>query len=228
MDERGAAFLARVRASREAGGGRRVPAPAHTPVAGPAPAGTLRETFVAEARAVEAQVRIVSSEGACREQVLAILDQISARRVVRASTALLESLELDAELSSRGVSVQACDLRLGGSRRESLRAAASEADVGLSEADYAIAETGTLVFWHRPGQGRVLSLLPPVHVAVLRQRDLVADLSVLSDRLAAEGRPLPSAITFVTGPSRTADIEMVITRGVHGPGALHLVLIAEG
>ncbi len=66
--------------------------------------------------------------------------------------------------------------------------------------------------------------MPPVHVAVLDSRDVVLELAALFEKVAARDA-LPSALTFVTGPSRTGDIEQTLTVGVHGPGELHLVLI---
>jgi L-lactate dehydrogenase complex protein LldG len=138
---------------------------------------------------------------------------------------LLDGLDLDSALAHVGVTSEVADLRRVDSSAELLRAASAAADLGISVADAAIAETGTLVFRHRPGQGRALSLLPPVHLALLHERDLVADLAVFFERLACEDRALESALTFVTGPSRTADIEMVITQGVHGPAKLQLLLI---
>jgi L-lactate dehydrogenase complex protein LldG len=170
-------------------------------------------------------VRRVRSLAELREQITQLVQELGARRVVRANTALLEELDLDSALARAGVTIEVGDLRRKGSSASALRTASEGADLGISEADAAIAETGTLVFRHRPGQGRGISLLPPVHLALLRERDLVADLGVLFAGLSSEGHALESALTFVTGPSRTADIEMVITQGVHGPRELHLLLL---
>jgi L-lactate dehydrogenase complex protein LldG len=181
--------------------------------------------FVERAEEAGAQVRRVSSPAAVREEVVELVRELGASRVVRANTALLDGLDLDSALARVGVTSEVADLRRDDSSAELLRAASAAADLGISVADAAIAETGTLVFRHRPGQGRALSLLPPVHLALLHERDLVADLAVFFERLACEDRALESALTFVTGPSRTADIEMVITQGVHGPAKLQLLLI---
>ncbi|MDR7416704.1 MAG: LUD domain-containing protein [Armatimonadota bacterium] len=100
---------------------------------------------------------------------------------------------------------------------------AREADAGLTGADWGIAETGSLVLLVGPAQDRLLSLLPPVHIALLPEDRIVADLDALFERLAP--CDLPAALTFITGPSRTADIEQTLTPGVHGPGVVHVVLV---
>jgi L-lactate dehydrogenase complex protein LldG len=114
-------------------------------------------------------------------------------------------------------------------RRQELRAQLAQADLGLSGVDYVIAETGTLVLSARPEQMRGVSLLPPVHFAVARTEQIVATLADFLLLLQAEAtdlqQHLSSCISFITGPSRTGDIELTLTVGVHGPGELHLVLI---
>ncbi len=96
-----------------------------------------------------------------------------------------------------------------------------EAEVGITWVDYGLAESGTLVLRAGPQQPRSGSLLPPVHVAVLREDRVVGDLFDLLERVGE----LPTALTLVTGPSRSADIEMSLAVGVHGPGSVHVVLV---
>jgi len=100
----------------------------------------------------------------------------------------------------------------------------SDVRIGVTQADYALAETGTLVGFSEAGEGRTLSLLPPVHVAVLEESRILAGLDELMER---EPRfpERSSAMIFITGPSRTADIERTLTVGVHGPGELHVVVL---
>ena len=106
---------------------------------------------------------------------------------------------------------------------------ARTADVGVSGVDYALADTGTLVLLARPSQARSVSLLPPVHIAVVRSYQILSGLSdlfpLLRSEATEEGRDLSSAITLITGPSRTADIELTLVVGVHGPQQLHILLI---
>jgi L-lactate utilization protein LutC len=99
------------------------------------------------------------------------------------------------------------------------------ADAGITVAAYGLADTGTLVLCSSEGDHRLDSLLPPLHIAILRARDIVPDLPALFDRLAAERRfDKHSAITLVRGPSRTADIELALTVGVHGPERVRVVI----
>jgi L-lactate dehydrogenase complex protein LldG len=97
------------------------------------------------------------------------------------------------------------------------------ADVGITGADYGLADTGTLVML-ASSDPRLVSLLPPVHVAVLQASRMLSTLDELLQLL-----PKPAAQTasmvLITGPSRTADIEQILVRGVHGPGELHVVII---
>lgn len=103
------------------------------------------------------------------------------------------------------------------------------ADIGLSGVDYVLADTGTLVLLTRKGQARTISLLPPVHIAIVRPQQILSGLTDLFPLIRAEslaiGTALSSAITFITGPSRTADIELTLVVGVHGPQQLHVLLL---
>lgn len=96
--------------------------------------------------------------------------------------------------------------------------------VGITGASGAIAESGTVVLVSGPGRPRLASLLPPIHVTLLAVPQIYASLP---DLVAAEPSlaDVGSNLVLITGPSRTADIEMTLTRGVHGPGHVHVVLV---
>jgi L-lactate utilization protein LutC len=96
------------------------------------------------------------------------------------------------------------------------------ADVGVTTAQWAIAETGTLVLDMAQERHRLASLLPPVHVALLPRARILCNLG---EALKTLGRPLPPTVTLITGPSRTADIELQLVVGVHGPRELHVVVV---
>jgi len=105
-----------------------------------------------------------------------------------------------------------------------LRAICATAEVGITSADYALADTGTLVMLASPAEARLISLLPPVHIAVVPVERVLSGLDELFTILpdpAAE----TSSMVLITGPSRTADIEQILVRGVHGPGELHVVVV---
>lgn len=97
-----------------------------------------------------------------------------------------------------------------------------KAEIGLTGCEAALAETGSLAMVGGPGRPRTPSLLPYVHVAVIRGRDMVLGMGEFFDRFKTQ-KPLPYVV-FITGPSRTADIELSLTLGVHGPGKLIAVL----
>jgi L-lactate dehydrogenase complex protein LldG len=127
-------------------------------------------------------------------------------------------------LSERGITSLPC-VRTGITDRDELRAVCAAADVGITSADYALADTGTLVMLSSPEEARLISLLPPAHLAIVpRDRILTGldELFLLLPRPAEQ----TSSMVLITGPSRTADIEQILVRGVHGPGQL-TVVIAE-
>ena len=105
-----------------------------------------------------------------------------------------------------------------------LRAACAAAEFGITSADYALADTGTLVIASSPREPRLISLLPPVHVAVLPAERLLTGLDELL-ALAPAPAERTSALVLITGPSRTADIEQILVRGVHGPGQIHVIVV---
>ena len=133
-----------------------------------------------------------------------------------------------AALRAAGTAVTQSD-RSGGLERDAIRAATIASDIGLTSCNYAIAETGTLVLVADERQGRLTSLVPITHVALITGEQLVPQLSdaiklLRLQRLdSADGR-LSSNISLHTGPSKTADIEQTLTRGVHGPKEVHVIL----
>lgn len=117
-------------------------------------------------------------------------------------------------------------LRSGFTDRAAWRETCTSADIGISTVDYALAQTGTFVMLASPENPRLVSLLPPVHIAVIPRSRIVANLDTLLGVL-----PLPaqqaSSMVLITGPSRTADIEQILVRGVHGPGEVYAVIVEQ-
>jgi L-lactate dehydrogenase complex protein LldG len=114
--------------------------------------------------------------------------------------------------------------------RAALRRLIADADLGLTGADLAVAETGSLVLIAGRGRPRSTSLLPPCHVAVFGRSALVeslAQVGVFFEAWHDTGAPAwkGGVINVITGPSRTADIELTLTRGVHGPKELHAIFV---
>jgi L-lactate dehydrogenase complex protein LldG len=108
--------------------------------------------------------------------------------------------------------------------REELRQLCATAGAGITCADYALADTGSLVMFSSQAEARMVSLLPPVHIALLPRERILTGLDELYTL-----HPLPagetSSMVLITGPSRTADIEQILVRGVHGPGQVYVVII---
>jgi len=96
-------------------------------------------------------------------------------------------------------------------------------DVGISTVQAAIAETGTLVLVSADERHRLVSLVPPVHIAIVDASRICETLAEALT-LLRNGRELSRAVTFITGPSRTADIELTLTVGVHGPQELYVIV----
>ena len=99
-------------------------------------------------------------------------------------------------------------------------------DVGITRAQAGIAETGTLVLDSAVEQNRLVSLVPPVHIAILQASRIYATLGETLAMLQG-GDEVSPTITFITGPSRTADIELTLAIGVHGPQELYVIIIQD-
>ena len=101
---------------------------------------------------------------------------------------------------------------------------ARDATVGVTSALWGVAETGSVLVSSAPPSGRAPGLVPPVHVVFLPTDRIVTTTAELFSRIATmESRP--SALTLVTGPSKSADIGNELMVGVHGPGEFHVVLV---
>lgn len=153
------------------------------------------------------------------EQIVRILIKGGAQRVALGDLGVTSAL-LTAGLRSAGIVV----IESGGAEGF---APLYDADAGITDVQAAIAETGSLVCCSGPGRGRGLSLVPPIHIAVVRKSDIVPDLIDYWASAERGGAALPSSIVLITGPSKTADIEGILITGVHGPREVHVVLVED-
>lgn len=187
----------------------RIPSVAATPIPVPSArpdAQGLLDRFLLEARAVGVDAFVEASAADVRRR---LADVIGGRRVLSWSP---EHLPYDAGAVVAGACTGSAPLRQQ-----------AEADVGVTGCHAAIAETGSLALLSGPGSSRTVSLLPPLHVALVRPRDLCLSMGDFFESNAAQIAQA-SSCTFVTGPSRTADIELSLTIGVHGPGRVVVIL----
>jgi L-lactate utilization protein LutC len=146
-----------------------------------------------------------------------LLHALDARRVVANDEPPLS----DHDLPARWPEIE---WHIVGRTAGDLRAFSTSADVGLSGADAALAETGSVVVSSGPGRSRLATLLPPVHVALVSTAQLATDIFTWT---AARQKTRPASATVITGPSKTADIEQVLAIGVHGPGRFVVILYRE-
>ena len=121
--------------------------------------------------------------------------------------------------------------KVSGIQRAALRQAISASFVGITTAEFCVADTATLVMRTRPDWPRSVSLIPSIHIAVIPIDRVVADFKELY-ALLRWGDPefkadLTTCMTFVSGPSKTADIEATLVHGAHGPRAVMVVVLAE-
>ena len=140
---------------------------------------------------------------------------------------LIESLNLPDALSQQGVPVVFSDLE--GTDREALRRRIIDSYIGITSADFCMADSATLVMRTRPGQARSVSLLPSIHIAVIELEQIIADLKELyalikwDPHFSKEG--VTNCMSFISGPSKTADIEATMVHGAHGPREVHIFVI---
>jgi L-lactate dehydrogenase complex protein LldG len=152
------------------------------------------------------------------------------KRVVAWQHPLIESLNLPEALSEQGVPVFVADLQK--TDEESLRQGIIDSYIGITSADFCMADTATLVMRTRPGQARSVSLVPAIHIAVVELNRIIADLKELYALLkwdpqeSKEG--VTNCMTFISGPSKTADIEATMVHGAHGPREVHVLVITAG
>ncbi len=188
----------------------------------PAAAADPAAQFCAELAKAGGRPHGAESAAAARNLVAEIARACSARSALVWSHPLLEEVGIYNALADVGIEV----IREDGRAPENFRASALAADLGITACDHALADTGTLVLLAKSGQARGSSLLPPVHIALVERHRILASLDELILRLRDEPE-LSSCLTLITGPSRTGDIELVLSVGVHGPRELHAVLLGE-
>lgn len=135
---------------------------------------------------------------------------------------VLEEAGVNDALNGAGVSAEV--LRGG---ENDTKPAAFAAGAGITGTDWFIAESGTLVLHPRQGMSRLVSLAPPVHIAVIEPGQVLPSLDELFaiERAANIEGTLASSVNLISGPSRTGDIEATIIKGIHGPVETHLIMV---
>lgn len=174
--------------------------------------------FLEELEALGGYGKRVGNLEEAGDYVLSLAEERDAKLLVRWDVEELEALSVDGPLTEAGVEVAVWrDLT-------DFRKVAGRADIGLSTAEWAIAETGSLILTGGPGRGRTVTLLPPTYVAVVVANRVLRTVSEAIEKYA-EPEALPANVCFHTGPSRSGDIEMSMVTGMHGPGDVHVILV---
>ena len=179
--------------------------------------------FIEELEALGGHGKRVASKEEAREYVLELAREREAELLVRWDVDELEALGVDGPLGEAGVEVAVWR------KLADFKEVAGKADIGLSTASWAIAETGTLVLEGGPGMGRSVTLLPPTYVAIVSVERILRTVPEAIEKYAGdsagEAGGLPANVCFHTGPSRSGDIEMALFVGMHGPGDVHVILL---
>jgi L-lactate dehydrogenase complex protein LldG len=176
------------------------------------------EAFKTKAEAVSAEVHRFATEGEALTFILAFLQESGVSDAPECGAVWAAGSFLE------GVAKDDLKVKAPGIQFEVTQAASADSKVGISQLDWAISATGTLVQDAVAVDKRLVSTLPPIHVAILGTDRILADMGSVLEKLRPEQI---NYISFITGPSRTADIERVLTIGVHGPGRLIIVVVDE-
>ena len=169
--------------------------------------GDVIERFRESLGLVGADVTLVKDEAEAAARLREIIQDKAATKIV------ISDLELIRRLTEGVETIE-------NASREELFAS----DIGITSAQWAIAETGTLVLESRAERHRLVSLVPPVHVCVLRAGSIRHSMREILELVDADANP---TITFITGASRTSDIELTLAIGVHGPRELYVIVITD-
>lgn len=180
----------------------------------------LLDMFMNEITKVSGKAIILKSEDEIKDYVIRLVEEHSAKSLAIWESDFVKQINLRKFLEIKGLKFASLN-----SKEEM-----AEADIGITEADFGIADTGTLVLIANEKQPRSVSLIPPIHVAILHSDVILEKMEdvfvIFKNSLDETGSiaKLTSCITFITGPSRTGDIELNITLGVHGPKELFVLI----
>ena len=170
----------------------------------------LIDNFCENLESVGGSCTTVADENEAARSVAAIIRQSGSRRVAISDSQLVRKLVYPGAVSEIFENAPANVL--------------FDSDIGITSAQWAIAETGTLVLESEKESHRLTSLVPPVHLCILKGSSI---RQTLGEILELTSRDLSRTVTFITGASRTSDIELTLAIGVHGPAELHVIVIAD-
>jgi L-lactate dehydrogenase complex protein LldG len=177
---------------------------------------SLVDVFKRSLEAVDGHCVVVQNEQGVVDALTKIISQLQQTKLLARRIAISDSAEVERLVQMTDLEVE--ELGIAPSASEVFRF-----DVGISEAQLGIAETGTLLLDSSRERHRLVSLVPPVHIAIIKATQIVGTLGEALASLRREEKVSP-IVTLVTGPSRTADIELTLAIGVHGPQELFVII----
>jgi L-lactate dehydrogenase complex protein LldG len=171
----------------------------------------LAESFRENLISVGGNCAIVKSESEAVSEINRVIAKLNPKKIAVSDSVLVSKIRnqfvTDAQITEKTSAGELFDC-----------------DLGITAAQFGIAETGTLVLESEKEFSRLASLVPPVHLCVL---DAANVRQTLGETLKILEKDLSRTVTFITGPSRTSDIELTLAIGVHGPAELYVILIVE-
>jgi L-lactate dehydrogenase complex protein LldG len=173
--------------------------------------------FAIRAKAVSAEVFRVPTAADAREVIIRLVEAAQANKAVVVESPLQEAAGITEALRSLGVTVY--------TEPADIAAHAETADIGISGVEFGVAETGSVFQEGSAIANRLVTILPPLHVVFLPSANIVPGITEAFD-IISQSFDL-GYVGFITGPSRTADIERVLTIGVHGPSRFAIIAVDE-
>ncbi len=194
----------------------------------------LVQSLSVEVEALTGKFFWVNSKKEARNCLESIMKEKGISMAVKWNHPLLDALEVDSLLESLEIKVLPIHPMTNDQKAKKkglqFRKEIEKAGIGLSAVDFVLADSGTIVVNACAGRERSTSLVPPIHVAFLKADQILPGLDELLPFLQKELKEkgdLASCLTFITGPSRTADIELTLILGVHGPKEIYLILLDD-
>jgi L-lactate utilization protein LutC len=196
---------------------------AAVPVAQSAQRAELASTFARELEEVGGKFLGILTPAEVTNRIVTLAGEIGAKTV-----ALGQGVASD--MDAIGEALERADFRIvrtlpvADTERAAMRARVADAELGIAEADFAIASTGTLAVVSNANRPSSLTLLPPASLVIVQIDRMMPNLAAVLAEMGPGG-VAANRLTLITGPSRTADIEKRIVLGVHGPKSLHVIVV---
>jgi L-lactate dehydrogenase complex protein LldG len=198
-------------------------ASAAIPVAQSAHRAALASTFARELVEVGGKFLGILTPSEVTSRIVTLAGEIGAKTIALGQGVISDMDEIGEALERADFTIVRT-IPVADSERRAMRERVANADIGIAEADYAIASTGTLAVASNGDRPSAITLLPPVSVVIVQIDRVMANIAAVLAALGADG-VAANRLTLITGPSRTADIEKRIVLGVHGPKSIHVAVV---